>query len=298
MKKPTYTACLNPALFPFSSVSVETGEAEGIDVDLLNAIGKDQGISFVYIFGSITEAQEKLESGEIDVGTAVFITPERKEIFLFTDPYITEGLGVVTKKIANITPDDVRAGNVSIACMKGSTYESWLREHFGTEQFDRMVAEGRVLLKYTQDAAVYAVLANEAEAALGTDSVLSEELQEYSPLVYLGRLTEKRNAGFVLKKSDTELAAKINAGQVHLRESGEYTKILDKYNLPQLKSEYTVGISGNQPPFSYHDENNTLVGIDVEAMQWIADRNGITVTFVEVPWSKNINALVNGKLDL
>lgn len=165
--------------------------------------------------------------------------PSAKKIFLFTDPYITEGLGVITKKTAaNITPDDVRAGNVSIACMKGSTYESWLREHFGTEQFDRMVAEGRILLKYTQDAAVYAVLANEAEAALGTDSVLSRT-QEYSPLVYLGRLTEKRNAGFVLKKSDTELAAKINAGLAHLRESGEYTKILDKYNLPQLKSEYT-----------------------------------------------------------
>lgn len=45
MKKPTYTISLNPALFPFSNMVVEAGEAEGIDVDLLNTIGKP-GIKF------------------------------------------------------------------------------------------------------------------------------------------------------------------------------------------------------------------------------------------------------------
>ena len=297
-EKPTYTVGISPTLSPFSMTAFETGKAEGMDVDLLNAIGKDQGISFVYEFCNIGEYQKKLESGELDVGTAALVTPVRKEIFLFTDPYFSGGYGVVTRKNANVTLADVLAGTVSIACLQGSAYESWLKDHFGLEQFDRMVAEKQILLKYTQDAAVYAVLTNEVKTAIGTDTVLAEKLREYSPLVFLGYLTEKTDVGFVVRKGNTDLAEKINAGLARIRESGEYTKILEKYNLPQVKSEYRVGISANQPPFSYYDENHTLTGIDVESMRWIAERNGINITFVETSWSKGINAIVNGNLDL
>ena len=156
----------------------------------------------------------------------------------------------------------------------------------------------KIIIKYTQDATVYAVLANEAEAVIAADSVLAEKLREYSPLTFLGYLTDKKDSAFAADKSNTELIAIINAGLKDITASGEYDKILQKYRLIQPRNEYRVGISTENPPFTYLDENGDLTGFDTESLQWIAEKNGFDVTFVEVPWSKNINALITGKIDM
>ncbi len=297
-EKPVYTVGLSSSLSPFAMKMPDTGEAYGIDVDILDAIAESQGVRFVYEFCEHADYHQKLESGDIDLVTAYIKTPERQEEYLFSDAYTTVGYALAVKKNANITLDDILSGNATIACQKGSTYESWLQEHFGQDTFNTMVDEKKIIIKYTQDATVYAVLANEAETVIAADSILAEKLREYSPLTFLGYLTDKKDSAFAADKSNTELIAIINAGLKDITASGEYDKILQKYRLIQPRNEYRVGISTENPPFTYLDENGDLTGFDTESLQWIAEKNGFDVTFVEVPWSKNINALITGKIDM
>lgn len=50
------------------------------------------------------------------------------------------------------------------------------------------------------------------------------------------------------------------------------------------KGEITIAMEGTWAPWTYHDENNNLVGYDVEIGQKIAEKLGVKANFIEVDW--------------
>jgi His/Glu/Gln/Arg/opine family amino acid ABC transporter permease subunit len=60
-----------------------------------------------------------------------------------------------------------------------------------------------------------------------------------------------------------------------------------------------VGTEGVYPPFSYHDPaTNQLVGYDVDVVRAVADKLGVKVEFVEMPWDSLFAALEAGRFDV
>ncbi|MBD5133694.1 MAG: transporter substrate-binding domain-containing protein [Clostridiales bacterium] len=64
------------------------------------------------------------------------------------------------------------------------------------------------------------------------------------------------------------------------------------------KGEITVAMEGTWAPWGYHDENNDLVGYDVEVAQNIADKLGVKVNFVEGTWDACLAGLEGGRYDI
>lgn len=70
----------------------------------------------------------------------------------------------------------------------------------------------------------------------------------------------------------------------------------------QEKGELVVAMEGTWAPWTYHDEQDALVGYDVEVAQHIAEKLGVTATFVECEWdgifagidAKRYDIAVNG----
>ena len=56
--------------------------------------------------------------------------------------------------------------------------------------------------------------------------------------------------------------------------------------LAQIKErgELIIAMEGTWAPWTYHDENDQLVGYDVEVAQLIAEKLGVKATFVEGEW--------------
>ena len=52
----------------------------------------------------------------------------------------------------------------------------------------------------------------------------------------------------------------------------------------QAKGELVIATEGTWAPWTYHDENDKLVGFDVEVAQKIAEKLGVKATFVETEW--------------
>ena len=52
----------------------------------------------------------------------------------------------------------------------------------------------------------------------------------------------------------------------------------------QEKGEIVIATEGAWAPWTYHDEDDNLVGFDVEVAQAIAEKLGVTATFVETEW--------------
>lgn len=64
------------------------------------------------------------------------------------------------------------------------------------------------------------------------------------------------------------------------------------------KGTITVAMEGTWAPWTYHNEQDELVGYDVEVAQKIAEKLGVTVSFVEGEWDGLLAGLDDGRYDL
>ena len=64
------------------------------------------------------------------------------------------------------------------------------------------------------------------------------------------------------------------------------------------KDSIVNGIDANFPPFAYIDKKGDPAGFDVEAMNWIAEKNNLEVTHKPVEWNSIIQTLLTGKIDV
>lgn len=66
----------------------------------------------------------------------------------------------------------------------------------------------------------------------------------------------------------------------------------------QAKGEIIVAMEGTWAPWTYHDESGALVGYDTEVAKALADKLGVTATFVEGEWDGLLAGLDAGRYDI
>ena len=66
----------------------------------------------------------------------------------------------------------------------------------------------------------------------------------------------------------------------------------------QNKGSITIAMEGTWAPWTYHDENDVLVGFDTEIGQKIAERLGVEPVFIEGPWDGLLAGLEVGRYDI
>ena len=76
------------------------------------------------------------------------------------------------------------------------------------------------------------------------------------------------------------------------QEGGELLKTI------QDRGELIVAMEGTWAPWTYHDENDELVGYDVEVAKAIADKLGVGVTFVEGEFDGLLAGVDAGRYDM
>lgn len=64
------------------------------------------------------------------------------------------------------------------------------------------------------------------------------------------------------------------------------------------RGEIVVAMEGTWAPWTYHDENDQLVGYDVEVAQNIAEKLGVSVNFAEGEWDGLLAGLDSGRYDI
>jgi len=67
--------------------------------------------------------------------------------------------------------------------------------------------------------------------------------------------------------------------------------------LPVHSQEFTVGWE-LWYPYQFHNENNELTGVDIEAFKLISDKAGLSVSYVELPWQRHLMYINSGIVDI
>lgn len=58
-----------------------------------------------------------------------------------------------------------------------------------------------------------------------------------------------------------------------------------------------IGVEGTYPPFTYHDDNGELTGLDVEIGRAVAEKLGVEAEFQEAAWDSLLIGIDTGRFD-
>lgn len=69
-------------------------------------------------------------------------------------------------------------------------------------------------------------------------------------------------------------------------------------NTPQKKDTLVIGIDDKFAPMGFRDENNKIVGFDIDYAKAVAKKMGVKVKFQPIDWSTKEAELSSGRIDL
>ena len=220
----TYIIATDTVFAPFEFTDEENNFV-GIDVDILDAIAKDQGFNYELQPLGFDAAVASLESGQSDAVIAgMSITDERKQKYDFSEAYYDSYVCMAVKADSDITGyEDLEGKTVAAKTgTQGADCAESLKDQYGfnIQYFDEsslmyqdVVTGNSVACFEDQPVMAYGI-------TQGNGLKIAAEEQENFSTPY----------GFaVLKGQNQELLEMFNTGLANIVENGTYDEIVAKY---------------------------------------------------------------------
>ena len=211
---------------PFGYVDAQ-GKSQGFDVEIAKAITKDllgdeNKAEFVLV--EAANRAEYLVSNKVDIILANFtVTPARKEVVDFANPYMKVALGVVSKDGGVITDIEQLKGK-TLLMNKGTTADAYFTKNYPDIK----------TLKFEQNTETFEALRDGRGDALAHDNTLLFAWAKENPGFTVGikNLGDQDTIAPAVKKGDTELLNWLNAEIQKLGKEGVLKQAYDKTLLP------------------------------------------------------------------
>ena len=146
--KETYTISMDSSFAPFEYQN-GSGKYVGIDVDIINAIAKNQGFNVKLTNPGFDASLNAVQSSQADAVLAgMTITDARKQIFDFSDPYYTSNIRLAVAKGSKVKSYKDLKGK-TVGAKNGTSSYSWLEDHAGEYGFTVRCLRMKLLLCMT-----------------------------------------------------------------------------------------------------------------------------------------------------
>lgn len=219
--KGTIRIGVNSAAPPFSSVN-PSGQVEGYDVDVGNALAKHLGVKAEFTPYATAARIPALQSGKVDIVIATLTpTPARARVVMFTMPYVTFTTNVVAESGADVHSfNDLAGKTVSVA--RGTPQEVAL---VAAAPKDTKVA------RFDNDAVAFQALASGQASATVVPATIYGEYKKAHPDTKLALkfLVARQFMSVAVKKDAFELHQWLNTVISDMKGDGELDKISEKW---------------------------------------------------------------------
>ena len=206
---------------PFGYVDAD-GKNQGYDVYIAKKLAKslfgdESKVEFVLV--EAASRIEFLQSNKVDLILAnLTVTPERKEVVDFANPYMKVSLGVVSSEGAPITSVDQLKGQ-KVIVNKGTTADTYFTENYPEIE----------LLKFDHNTEAFEALKDNRGVALAHDNTMlfawARENEGYT--IGIPTLGDQDTIAPAVKKGNVELLEWVNK---EIKTFGENGTIRDAYN--------------------------------------------------------------------
>lgn len=211
------TVAIDATYPPFEQINEKTGQLEGLDVDMMNAIAAKAGLDIEYINMSYDKVLEGVASCQYDIGcSSITITEERRKVMLFSDPINSGGQVIMVRKDnTDIQGRDDIEGKV-VAAQTAST---------------SAIEAGKIpnvkLKTYTSIAEIFqSLISGQCDAAV-VDNEVSSFFAAKNPdkVKITGPQLTNEVDGIAVCKKNEYLLPKINTALKQLKDDGTLDKL-------------------------------------------------------------------------
>jgi polar amino acid transport system substrate-binding protein len=229
--KGTLTVAADATYAPNEFVASDGHTVEGMDVDLVTAIGAKMGLKVKFVNATFDTIIPGLAAGKYDLGASSFTdTKEREKTVEFVD-YFSAGISFYAKASANPgvnTVEDLCGKTVSVEKGTVEQEEAEAQSKKCTKAGKKSVS---VLTYPDQNGANLAISSGRAEIGMADSPIAEYQVKQSSGAFKLiGKAYEVAPYGLAIPKS-SGLSMPILAGLKAIMGDGEYSKILEKWGL-------------------------------------------------------------------
>lgn len=212
-----------PTSYPM--LYMEGAEVKGSYVDFANAIGEKVGYEIDWELGEWSGILASLQAGRIDSAANFAVTPERKEMYDFTDTVLYSGVGI-----------GVAEGNTDIETfddLKGKTVNSIVGTNYGKVVED-MDTDNEIMIEPLEDinVAFNNVYQGKTDAVVfGYETLSALNKDRDANIVILDEVFGVNEVAFPFAKTaeNEELIADWNQAIEELRADGTLAEISEKW---------------------------------------------------------------------
>ncbi|MBR2673917.1 MAG: basic amino acid ABC transporter substrate-binding protein [Mogibacterium sp.] len=212
---------------PFESTDEDTGEIIGFDPDMMAAIAEDQGLTLEWInmeFDSLIPAVNS-NQGDIICAGMNKLAGDRAQMADFGDTYFESDLMLLVKSDSDLSGIDAVTSDMKLASQIGTTGGDMVQEM----KEEGKIADSVVLNQWTD---CYLQLQNGEVQGVIVDKPVGEAyLKSHGDIAkFAGEsFGDHEEFAFAVKKGNTELLDKLNAGLANIKASGKYEELVDKW---------------------------------------------------------------------
>ena len=225
-EKVTYKVGTEPSFPPFDTIDEEQNIV-GLDMDLIKAIGEDQGFEVTFENLTFDALVPALKAGNIDIVAAGMNKDDkdRQAQVDFSDAYYESKLMVAVKADnKTIKSVDDLTKDMKVAAQTGTT---------GANKTQELQKEGKIkeaVILNGLDTAMLQLINGDVSAVIN-DKPVTEAYMKKQPdkIKMVGDPLNAENYGFAVQKGNSELLEKINAGLKNIKDNGTFDKLVDEW---------------------------------------------------------------------
>ena len=208
------------AAFPPYEMTTDSGDFEGIDIEVAGAIAEKLGLELQVDDMDFDAALLAAQSGKSDIVMAgVTVTDERQKVMDFSDTYAEGIQSIIVPEDSDIASADDLTGK-AIGTQRGTTGYLYCTDDFGEEN----------VIAYDDGLTAVQALNNGQVDAVVIDNAPAKEFVAANPgLKILDTAYAQEDYAIGVAKGNTELLNAINGALEELQADGTLQSIVDKY---------------------------------------------------------------------
>ena len=208
------------AAFPPYEMTTDTGDFEGIDIEVAGAIAEKLGLELQVDDMDFDAALLAAQNGKSDMVMAgVTVTDERLKVMDFSDTYAEGIQSIIVPEDSDIATADDLSGK-AIGTQRGTTGYLYCTDDFGEEN----------VIAYDDGLTAVQALNNGQVDAVVIDNAPAQEFVAANPgLKILDTAYAQEDYAIGVAKGNTQLLDAINGALEELQDDGTLQAIVNKY---------------------------------------------------------------------
>jgi len=279
----------------------------GFDIEFAEAIGSKLGIDVIFKEIQWEMKETELASKSIDcVWSSLTVTEPRRNIFEFTLPYMyNKQVVVIRRSDASKFTDTNSLSGVKIAAGISTAGEEAILSDTFLSQSDYTGTSSQI--------EAFDILKNGLCDAIVVDYTFAKYFisNDKSDMMIIEDIHFQEEQFAVGFRHGSDMALKLDNLFLNMILDGLLTTLSEKYNLYDLyapmiltdddyimnKGKIIIGFQENLPPMNYYDEDDQLVGFDVDFAKEVFGDLGLDTEFKPIIWDEKETELNNRQID-